>query len=227
VPELYTQLKCFWIVGFQSFFLTNNAMITMMVALDRLKFSLQPKKPIPEKLHLSCLSIFMLIMPFIISSVIYVAILWNHGESSTVILYCSTRAASAIFWPWALLFAFSFVTLVMYVTMLIAVQCVAAHVDQSDGDQGANSVAVLELKMFKRLSRNMAITTIFYFFLGPLPNGLSTVFASVMPDQLLSVGIYYSWLAFVEGSMYTFTLLLTHQFRQEMGKMFGFKPLQQ
>jgi len=103
----------------------------------------------------------------------------------------------------------------------------AAQVNQF-GDPAANSIAVLEVKMFKRLSRNLAITTIGYFFLGPLPNGLSTVFASVMPDQLLSVDICYSWLAFVEGTMYTFTLLLTSQFRQDdTGNLFGFKPSQQ
>jgi len=111
--------------------------------------------------------------------------------------------------------------------ILIVVRYDAAQVNQF-GDPAANSSAVLQVKMFKKIESQSGHPDHGYFFLGPLPNGLSTVFASVMPDQLLSVDICCSWLAFVEGTMYTFTLFLTSQFRQDdTGNLFGFKPSQQ
>jgi len=226
IPELYSRFKCFWIVGEQCFFMSNNVLITVMIAMDRLKFTLQPKKPIPGKLEFSCLTLFMLITPFVLSVLIYIWALLDYGDSSVIFLYCSSRVALPSLWVWALIFVFSFVSLVMYLIMLVATHCKTIQIEPSP-QTTTNNLSVIEAKMFKRLSRNLAISTIAYFFVGPLPNGLSTFFAGIMPDKLLSVGFYYTWLNFIEGSMYTFTLLCSVQFRQEMGKMFGVKQPQQ
>jgi len=226
IPELYTRFKCFWIAGEQFFFIPNNALITMMIAMDRLKFTLQPKKPIPEKLEFSCLTLFMLITPYVVSGLIYIWALLDYGDSSVIFLYCSSRVAAPNFWVWASVFVFTFVSLVMYLIMLVATHCKTTQIEPSP-QTTTNNLSVIQAKMFKKLSRNLAITTIVYFFVGPLPNGLSTFFAGFMPDKLLSVGLYYTWLSFVEGSMYMFTLLFSVQFRQEMSKMFRVKQPQQ
>jgi len=77
-------------------------------------------------------------------------------------------------------------------------------------------VAAKQAKMFARLSRNLAITTIVYFFAGPLPNGLAALNATVIPGY---INVPVGWLGFMEGTVYTCTLLLSTQFRQELASL--------
>jgi len=77
--------------------------------------------------------------------------------------------------------------------------------------------------MFRKLSRNLAVTSLVYFGVGPLPQGLATLFNALLKYTGF-VGVYFGWLGFVEGSVYTLTLLMTSQFRQELTTLFGAKP---
>jgi len=231
--ELYTRTTCFWINGLQFFFVINNNLISMTVALDRLQFSLNPTKVISKYFQPSCSSLSMLIVPLVLSGLLYISALLDTEGGNALMVYCSARNSTGpntTMLLWASIFLISIGTMLLYVFMLMAACCRKTKVEAATNDnttnQKTNNVAVIQAKMFKKLSRNLAITTIVYFFVGPLPNGLSTVFATQMPTMLLSVGLYYGWLTFVEGSVYTFTLLLSRQFRQEFAKLFGAKPVQ-
>jgi len=88
--------------------------------------------------------------------------------------------------------------------MLLVTCCRKVQVEpvtNNAANHPANNVAMIKAKNFRKLTRNLAIMAILYFFVRPLPNGLFTVFATEMPAMLLSVGLYCSWLTFVEGSV--------------------------
>jgi len=176
---------------------------------------------------MTCSSVLMLTAPFVGSFAMYLLALLDYGDNGTLILYCSSnRAATTSFLVWTLIFVFSVITLEIYLIVLIVAYCRTNNQVEpipEHAGTASNQVAALEAKMFRKLSRTLAITTIIYFFLEPLRNVVSTLFVSFMPDMMLSVGPYYAWLSFVEGSMYTFTLLFSKQCKQEFGILFGIK----
>jgi len=89
--------------------------------------------------------------------------------------------------------------------------------------QNANTVQASQAKMIRKISRVLAVTTIFYFFVGPLNNTVTVTMASFMPSLVVLQGSYSGYLNYTEGIMYTLCLLLIKQYRQELGKLLGKK----
>jgi len=126
VPELFSRSTCFWINGLQFFLVISNVLISMMVALDRLQFSLNPTKVIPKYFEPSCFSWSMLIVPFVLSGVLYILSLLDNGGGETVLLYCTARNSTGpktTVLLWSSIFLFSIGTMLLYVFMLMVACC--------------------------------------------------------------------------------------------------------
>jgi len=90
----------------------------MMIALDRLQFSLNPAKNEEKKFKKSCVSLSILTVPFILSGLLYFLALYDSGNDKGILVYCTARNSTGpktTVLLWASIFVFSSCTLILYV----------------------------------------------------------------------------------------------------------------
>jgi len=230
IGEVQSRKTCFLSAGFRFLLSINGDLISMMLAIDRLKFAyLKPHQQIlhnNHKFRFNFASVTMIFLPFVLSGSIYLVALFAKDDPTILILYCSGRDSSS-FWVtmmlWGSIFCINLITMLLYTFMLLVARWkLSGQIEPEMAPNEQNTVVAINAKMYKKLGRNLAVMTILYFFVGLLPNGLTTIFASFMPSKVLTIGVYYGWLSYVGGVVYTVTFVMCEEYRQEAMKLFRY-----
>jgi len=221
--EIFPRYACFRFTGVLFCMVINNSMLTFMISIDRLRMTLKPTLG-SLKFKWTPGTAFMILTPSMVSCLLYIVSLFDNADSSTIVLYCTTRSSTGpkttlLFWY--TLTSSSYATLFIYLFMLLTARCKLAQIDTSteNGNQ-ISSVNAINIKMTRRLSKLLAYTTMAYFIIGPLPNTVSALLVSFLPADIVSLGSYIGWMTFTESSMYLVSLLFLDQFREEFLSMF-------
>jgi len=228
IAELFRRSVCFRITGLQYFFVLKNSLITLLIGLDRLQFSPNPIKQSPSRPKyptLRCLQSRWWFLPGRSCSVAPFTQwpCWMKTARWSTPSCCTARAelqpGPGRRWSWLSLLITSIFSVSVYLYILIGAYCVRVKIAPTATSAAAahshNGVEAIHARMLSKLSRNITVTTTFHLLVGPLPGCFSTLLAKFLPDKVLSIGVYCSWLTLQEGTLYTTMLLLTADFRDE------------
>jgi len=139
--EIFTRPDCFWINGILFFFLSNNALIPLMVALDRLHCTLHPQMKYPKNFQPTPVSIAMLVVPFVVSGLLYLLAMLDNGDKEIIVVYCTSRASTgprSTILVWASIFGINLVTTMLYVVMLVKASRGNGQVEPTTHNEAGN-----------------------------------------------------------------------------------------
>jgi len=218
--ELFQQRTCFVINGGQIFFILNNDLLTLMIAIDRfLMLTEQTISGVYD--YKNARFIGTILSGAILSFSLNMLCLFDQFDTEPV-LVCTLKSSlgSRFLKPaWFFKICLNWATVCTYIVLMVLNQLKIFNLD-SPGT--ANQANLNTLKLAKRLSKVLAFSTIIYFILGPLSSSLLFVLATlnVINDLATSfVGAALSMTQLIEGSFYALSLLAMKAFRDDFRKL--------
>lgn len=218
--EVMTYPKCFMLASFQFFFSVNNHILTFMLSIDRLLSIVNPQIQTSQESKFCVIGV--LSMPFLFSGGIMVASLADKFKEGYLV-FCSVRESGGEYMTkprWICLTVVSCLTVIVYCIMLVIATFKSPSSQvQPTGDQQNTDILLKRRKRAKKITRILATTAFVYFFIGVLPDVLSTLLSFWLPDMILQIGIYFGMFSFTEGTFYTMSMLFLDDFRKSLQKI--------